>query len=703
MAVSTDESEPLLVTAKSNGSSKNSYKSVSDDGSVSIQMDSRLIQKGLNNGGSDGVKYYGTGGGGGGGGGGYPGGEGLPPGIQAPEKITYTWRDINVHAEDKIGCSGYIKRFFCPKKARYNAPPKHILKGVTGIAKPGELLALMGASGAGKTTLLNALTCKTSSKMELTGHRSINGVPVDENTLTSLSAYVQQEDLFIGTLTVKEHLIFQALVRMDRRIPYINRMQRVEEVMAELTLARCQNTIIGVPGKMKGISGGEMKRLSFASEVLTNPPLMFCDEPTSGLDSFMAQNVVTVLKSLASKGKTVIVTIHQPSSEVYAMFDKICLMAEGKLAFLGTPAQANEFFKVLGAPCPANHNPADYFIQLLAVVPTREEACRNMITMVCESYKSSSHGAKMLHQAEKNTEIQSTGLPSPWFSKRRVSPYKASWWAQFKALIWRSWLSVIKEPNLVKIKMLQTFMVAMLIGILYFGQVIDQDGVMNINGALFVCLSNMTFQNMFAVVHVFCGELPVFLREHLNGMYRTDVYFLTKTMAEVPIFIAVPMIFTTVIYYMVGLNAPFSRFLCALIVMILVSNVAASFGYFISCISSNMSVALSVGPPIVIPFLLFGGFFLNAGSVPAYLTWLSDLSWFKYGNEALLINQWEGVENITCSRANTTCPADGHIILETFNFDENHWYIDLMAPTMLMVGFRFLAFLGLLSRAYLKH
>ncbi|KAF6209256.1 hypothetical protein GE061_015001, partial [Apolygus lucorum] len=106
MAVSTDESEPLLVTAKSNGSSKTSYKSVSEDGSVSIQMDSRFIQKGLKNGDSDAVKYYGTGGGYGGG----PDPEGLPPGIQAPEKITYTWRDINVYAEDKVGCSGYIKK-----------------------------------------------------------------------------------------------------------------------------------------------------------------------------------------------------------------------------------------------------------------------------------------------------------------------------------------------------------------------------------------------------------------------------------------------------------------------------------------------------------------------------------------------------------------------------------------------------------------
>ena len=142
-------------------------------------------------------------------------------------------------------------------------------------------------------------------------------------------------DLFIGTLTVREHLVFQSQLRMDKHLSYADRMRRVEEVIGELGLIKCQNTMIGIPGRIKGISGGEMKRLAFASEVLTNPPLMFCDEPTSGLDAFMAQNVITVLREMAAKGKTVVVTIHQPSSEVFAMFDRLLLMSEGRLAYLG--------------------------------------------------------------------------------------------------------------------------------------------------------------------------------------------------------------------------------------------------------------------------------------------------------------------------------------------------------------------------------
>lgn len=115
----------------------------------------------------------------------------------------------------------------------------------------------------------------------------------------------------------------------------------------KLSLGKCQHTMIGIPGRVKGLSGGERKRLAFASEALTDPPLLLCDEPTSGLDSFMAHSVLQVLKGLANKGKTIILTIHQPSSEIFGLFDKILLMAEGRIAFLGTPKEANHFFAEL--------------------------------------------------------------------------------------------------------------------------------------------------------------------------------------------------------------------------------------------------------------------------------------------------------------------------------------------------------------------
>ena len=126
----------------------------------------------------------------------------------------------------------------------------------------------MGASGAGKTTLLNCPTFRNTGKLKITGTRYLNGEPVDTDRLARISGYVQQDDLFIGTLKVGEILRFQALLRMDKHFTYEERMARVEEVIQELGLTKCRNTLVGNPEKgIKGISGGERKRLAFACEV----------------------------------------------------------------------------------------------------------------------------------------------------------------------------------------------------------------------------------------------------------------------------------------------------------------------------------------------------------------------------------------------------------------------------------------------------
>lgn len=219
-------------------------------------------------------------------------------GWQTPESITYTWSDVNVYAAKTT--NKWIDQIFLNRNKK-PVQQRHLLKDVCGVAYPGELLVIMGSSGAGKTTLLNALTFRSGRGVTVSGIMAANGQRVSSKLLTSRTAYVQQDDLFVGTLTVKEHLLFQAMVRMDRRIPFGQRLERVNKVINELALTKCRNTIIGQPGRTKGLSGGEMKRLSFASEVLTDPPLMFCDEPTSGLDSFMAHQVVTVLRTLAGR------------------------------------------------------------------------------------------------------------------------------------------------------------------------------------------------------------------------------------------------------------------------------------------------------------------------------------------------------------------------------------------------------------------
>ena len=220
----------------------------------------------------------------------------------------------------------------------------------------------------------------------------------------------------------------------------------------QLSLGKCKNTLIGTPGRVKGLSGGERKRLAFASEALTDPPLMLCDEPTSGLDSFMAHSVLQVLKKLTAKGKTIILTIHQPSSELFGLFDKLLLMAEGRVAFLGTTEQATEFFNSLNAPCPTNYNPADFYVQLLAIVPGKELESRDTIRRICDSYATN----RLAKVTENFINENGKNMLARLDAIDGTSGYRSSWWTQFRAILWRSWITVIKEPMLVKVRLIQT-------------------------------------------------------------------------------------------------------------------------------------------------------------------------------------------------------------------------------------------------------
>ncbi|KAK9886098.1 hypothetical protein WA026_014887 [Henosepilachna vigintioctopunctata] len=614
--------------------------------------------------------------------------------VPVKNRITFAWCDINAYGQEPANPN---QNRLLSLVTRQEKAQKHILKNVSGVAYPGELLVLMGSSGAGKTTLMNCMTFRNLKSLTISGLVCINDQPVTQTQLAAQSAYVQQDDLFFGCLTVKEHLIFQALVRMDAHLTYKERMQRVEEVMGEISLKKCENVQIGEPGIIKGISGGERKRLALAAELLTNPSLLFCDEPTSGLDSFMSLNVVQMLKAMAQTGRTVICTLHQPSSELFQMFDKIGLMAEGRTAFLGTPQQADEFFTKLQAPCPINFNPADYYIQILSIIPGREESCKEAVKCICDAFETSTVGISI----KKSTAATKASVnEDPWSHRKELlSPYKVSWWAQFRAVLWRCWLSIKKNPRLTKVKFYQVFFLSVLISLLFWQQTYDQVGVQNINGALFLFLTNATFLNLMGVILIFCGELPLFLREHKNGMYRTDVYFLAKITADLPIYTFINIMGTTICYFAIGLNPEITRWLMCVLICILVTYVVMGAGYVISTISTSIQMAQTLVTVVVTPFLIFGGMFLSIQSVPPYLQWLADLSWFKYGNQALLINQWSNVDHIICDDS-SFCPKNGLVVLASQGVSVDQLWTSIIALVILSIIFRIISFLALLHKAY---
>lgn len=263
---------------------------------------------------------------------------------------------------------------------------RRVLKGIHGIVKPGQCMAIMGASGAGKTSCLDILAGKTK-RGNVIGEIFINGEVPTRKQFKRISGYVDQEDTLMGTLTVYETLLYSAMLRLPRNMSRADKERRVRETMMELGIEHIADTMIGVPGR-RGISGGEKRRVSIAMEVVTSPSILFLDEPTSGLDSFNALSVVQSLVTLAKKyNRTIIMTIHQPRSNIFAMFDRLLLLAEGGYMVYSGPISKmadnepqtsksgmdspkdNIFAKVsvlenwlndIGVPCPRGFNLADY-------------------------------------------------------------------------------------------------------------------------------------------------------------------------------------------------------------------------------------------------------------------------------------------------------------------------------------------------------
>ncbi|BAM81368.1 ATP-binding cassette, sub-family G [Cyanidioschyzon merolae strain 10D] len=239
-----------------------------------------------------------------------------------------------------------------------------LLHGISGIVRPGEFCAILGGSGAGKTTLLNALAGRSAVPIS-EGSILFNGRPRTHAT-RRLIGYVMQDDIFFSNLTVGQTLQFTADIRLPRTMSAQEKRERVDEVLQFLNLSKAKDTIIGDQQFRKGISGGERKRTNIAETLLTNPSLLLLDEPTSGLDSTTALAVVRLLKDLAiTEGRTVIATIHQPSSIMWAEFDKVLLLAEGSVVYFGQARDATDYFEKQGFRLPYGYNPADYLLDLL--------------------------------------------------------------------------------------------------------------------------------------------------------------------------------------------------------------------------------------------------------------------------------------------------------------------------------------------------
>lgn len=590
------------------------------------------------------------------------------------------------------------------------ASTKKILSGVSGACKAGHVSVIMGPSGAGKTSLLDILAGrKAQSNGELCLGK-LAGASAAE--VRRQAAYVQQDDAIMASQTIREAVTMAALLTLPRDLPKQHKLDSAAKVLRTFQLEACADTLVGDPvGKVKGVSGGERKRCAVAMNAVSNPPILFLDEPTSGLDTHKAFLLMQVLKDMAgSLCCTVVCTIHQPSSDIFALFDDLMLLLEGKHVFAGPARRAVEHFANAGFPCPRYANPTDFFFMHVLSTPEGAAADGRRRDELVTTWESSELHVEL--QAMLGSAFGTPGSPS---AGRAASPRGAgagrvggSYVQQFLVLFRRGVNDIRRNPMRGKAPIAQAVIFALIIALIWAQVHNDQNGLQDRNGALYFMTANGMMQNIMGVLTAFGNERGAVLREQDNGMYRTFPYFVARVMVDIPLKVLQPCIFGTISYWALGFQPSGEKYVICIIILVLLALAGNAIGLFIACVFQDLAVALMVAPLAILPLMMFSGFFINPDSMPVYLAWIQWISPMKYAYSALAKNEFSGLD-LYCKadqlrsvvtgagRLEYVCPyPSGDLYLDSLNIQPALTILNCcLLLALLAVVFTTLAFFGL--------
>ncbi|XP_024083780.1 protein scarlet-like isoform X1 [Cimex lectularius] len=606
--------------------------------------------------------------------------------------LTLSWHNLSVWVEkkDEDKSNWFKVRYYDCK----------ILRKVSGIAKPGELMSIMGPSGAGKTTLLATISQRLIGGVK--GKILVNGKKIDKELMLKISGFVAQHDLATEILTVYEHLQFMARLKLHRHLTNEERTLRILSMISEMGLVDIKYS------RLSNISGGEKKRVSMAVQLLTDPSILFCDEPTTGLDSFSAFSIVEQLRRIAATGKAIICTIHQPASGMFEMFDHIYfLVAGGRVSLDCNVTEAAEYLRNVGIVCPPSYNFAEFLVSKLAIGDDAESQIR--VNKLCRYYRESKDYENLL----KNLEIeQSYGReimitetpvkftdsickPSSDFGKY-LAMKRPKHSTQLSWLLWRASLELIRKPQQHILRFALYLLMALVISTPYTEINVDQEGIQNIQGFLYLVIVETTFTFTYSVVHTFPAELAVMMREVGNGIYSPGPYYISKLIMLLPRAVIEPAFFSIITFCIPGLFGGLMGFFLFCIPVIMCSIAATSYGCLISSVFDNIEKGSMFSVPYEQVALLFCGIYLSLSDVPFHFAWVKYVSIFYYGIEALSILQWSFIFNIPCSSTpDRPCINSGNGVLEHFGYSKSNFTMDMLGLLSIyccchVVGFIFI-------------
>lgn len=541
-----------------------------------------------------------------------------------------------------------------------------ILNNVTGQIRRGEFAAIIGPSGAGKTTFLVSL----AGKCTLPSEGSVTLWARNVKECPGAVEIVPQHEVFMDGLSVREHLVFMAEMKLGScRDP--QNQATLDSLVEEFKLKPHINTSVG------GLSGGEKRLLSLATTLLSDPQILICDEPTTGLDSYNALLVVGLLKKLSTTGRVVICSVHQPSCDLFKEFSSVLLMAEGRLLFHGSQDECRDVFESIGLRCPINYNPAEFYIRAVS--------------------NSNGNVQRLVEISQNRLEYcDGTSPVRPDLVHCYNRTIQRNWFKQVHLLLWRLSLTLKRE---IKNQLLQLFIsvvvTSMVLGVAYVGASgTTQRGVQEIRGFLWLITSEVSFGVSYSALYAFEYEIALFKRE--SGVYMCSAYFVSRFLSFIPRCIIWPIMLVSIATLAVDLPHYIMTATEFTILLVLSAIPAVAYGLGMAALFTSTGIISDVMPCADLPLLLMSGAFLRLSSLPPWMYPVKYISHFYYAMDAISNIYWRQIEFIDCPTNETlTCVKDGAAVLLENGYVQDFILQDSLGFILLTLLWSVLGYIGL--------
>ncbi|XVE69028.1 hypothetical protein DITRI_Ditri09bG0116800 [Diplodiscus trichospermus] len=546
-------------------------------------------------------------------------------------------RDRSASAGDPLAGDSYFTR------------TKTLLNDISGEARDGEILAVLGASGSGKSTLIDALANRIA-KGSLKGNVTLNCETLESRMLKVISAYVMQDDLLFPMLTVEETLMFAAEFRLPRTLSKSKKKMRVQALIDQLGLRNAAKTVIGDEGH-RGVSGGERRRVSIGIDIIHDPIILFLDEPTSGLDSTSAFLVVKVLQRIAQTGSIVIMSVHQPSNRILGLLDRLIFLSRGQTVYSGSPASLPLYFSEFGHPIPEKENKTEFALDLIRELEGSPGGTKSLVEFnkAWQSMKHTSNSEapdrlglslkEAISASISRGKLVSGATNNHVSSTSMVPRFANPFWKEILVLSNRSILNSRRMPELFGIRLGAVLVTGFILATVFWKLDNSPKGIQERLG-FFAFAMSTTFYSCADALPVFLQERYIFMRETAHNAYRRLSYVISNALVVLPGLIFLSFAFSATTFWAVGLDGGLSGFLFYLLIMFASFWSGSSFVTFLSGIVPHVMLGYTIVVAILAYFLLLSGFFINRDRIPPYWIWFHYLSLVKYPYEAVLQNEF---------------------------------------------------------------